>query len=167
MAFLIACLAASAFAAPATAQSGATATSSPFAVEDVWVRAPPPLDYHQQASWFVFASKGFTISLPSGASPAADASRVANFFVHPTTFRGAPGVFSQEPADAEAAKLTASSSIARQASAFNGCCSVYAPRYRAASTAGFASAPPIREAAFALAYSDIERAFAPETPLTL
>jgi pimeloyl-ACP methyl ester carboxylesterase len=148
-----------AFAAAAAAQSESPAPAATYAAEDVAAKAPPPLDYRQRTSWSVFASQGFTASLPAGATPAAESPRVAVFFIHPTTFRGAAGVFSQDPADAEASKWTDASSIARQASAFTGCCSVYAPRYRAASSAGFASAPPIREAAFALAYTDIERAF--------
>jgi pimeloyl-ACP methyl ester carboxylesterase len=148
-----------ALAAAAAAQDNSPAPVATYTVEDVAAKAPPPPDYRQQTSWSVFASQGFTSSLPAGATPAAETPRVAVFFIHPTTFRGAAGVFSQDPADAEASKWTDASSIARQASAFTGCCSVYAPRYRAASSVGFASAPPIREAAFALAYTDIERAF--------
>lgn len=153
------CLFAVALITSVAAEGEPPAPAVTYTVEDVAAKAPPPPDYHQRTSWSVFASQGFTSSLPPGAMPAAESPGVAVFFIHPTTFRGAPGVFSQDPADAEAGKWTDASSVARQASAFTGCCSVYAPRYRAASSAGFASPPPIREAAFALAYTDIERAF--------
>ena len=120
--------------------------------------APAPLDYAARASWSVFASQGWASPLPEGAAKADASGKVAVFFLHPTTYRGGAGEYTQDPANPQASKWTDESSIARQASVFAACCRVYAPRYRAASYGSFASAP-VREAAFALAYTDVERAF--------
>jgi hypothetical protein len=120
--------------------------------------APPAPDYAQRANWSVYASEGFASALPLGATPAARRAKVAVFFIHPTTFRGGPAQLNQDTSDAEANRWVDESSIARQASAFSACCAVYAPRYRAASYASFGNAA-IRDAAFALAYTDVERAF--------
>ena len=50
--------------------------------------------------------------------------------------------------------------MANQASAFSGCCNVYAPRYREASIFRYLSAPPdIAQKAMDFAYADVERAF--------
>jgi hypothetical protein len=149
-----------AMAGPVLAQGTSLPAAPPpaFGPADVVAKAPPAPDYAKRATWSVFASQGFAHPLPKGASPAAAHPRVAVFFLHPTTFRGAANQFNQDVGDATANLWADESSIARQASVFSACCAVYAPRYRAASYATFASAP-LREAAFALAYSDVERAF--------
>jgi len=126
--------------------------------QDVAAKAPPAPDYAARANWSVFASQGWASPLPEGAAKPAKASKAAVFFLHPTTLRSASGELNQNTADAQANKWTDESSIARQASVFAACCDVYAPRYRAASYNSFANGP-VREAAFALAYSDVERAF--------
>jgi pimeloyl-ACP methyl ester carboxylesterase len=142
-------LAALAVAAPALGQTGGPApalgqTSGP--------------DYRQRANWAVFEGSGFASALPVGATPAAKHPKAAVFFIHPTTFKGGPGQMNQDVGDAAANQWADESSVARQASVFSGCCAVYSPRYRAAAYASFAS-PAVREAAFGLAYGDVERAF--------
>lgn len=127
-------------------------------VQDVAAKAPPAPDYAARANWSVFASKGWASPLPEGAAKPAKAPKAAVFFLHPTTLRSASGELNQNPADAQANKWTDESSIARQASVFAACCDVYAPRYRAASYNSFSNGA-VRDAAFALAYSDVERAF--------
>ena len=144
-----------AVAAPVLAQ---TAAAPAFGAADVAAHAPPVPDYQARASWAVFAGSGFSRDLPGGATPAARHAKVAVFFVHPTTFRGAPDQFNQDVGDAAAYAWVDDSSIARQASVFSACCTVYAPRYRAASYSVFAN-PALQAAAFDLAYSDVERAF--------
>lgn len=125
---------------------------------DVSAKAPPAPDYADRANWSVYASQGWASPLPQGAAKPARAPKAAVFFLHPTTLRSETGELNQNPADTKANKWTDESSIARQASVFAACCDVYAPRYRAATYNSFASGP-VREAAFALAYSDVERAF--------
>ena len=80
------------------------------------------------------------------------------FYVHPTTFKGGPGHLNQDPADPAANKWADESVVARQGGVFSGCCRVFSPRYRAAAYGAFGS-PALQGAAFALAYSDVERAF--------
>jgi hypothetical protein len=113
--------------------------------EDVMAQAAPPPDYASSANW---------VTLPA----AAKAASVDVFYVHPTTYRSAKGEWNQTPGDVEADRWTYESVILRQGSAFSGCCRVWAPRYRAASINALLS-DAYRDEAFALAYTDIERAF--------
>lgn len=112
-----------------------------------------PPDYAQAAMWSPAAA-----ALPAGASKPIKRQQVDVFYIHPTTFRSAEGAMNADPADGQSNKWIDESVVARQGSAFNGCCWVFAPRYRAASYNSFAD-PAKQKAAFALAYSDIERAF--------
>jgi pimeloyl-ACP methyl ester carboxylesterase len=120
---------------------------------DVLAKAPPAPDYADAANWSMAWQ-----ALPAGAKATAKRGKVSVFFLHPTTFRSPDGALSQDVRDAASNLWTDESSIARQASAFGGCCQVYAPRYRAASYNSFA-VPDVQQAAFALAYGDVERAF--------
>lgn len=124
-----------------------------------WADAPPAApDYALPSNWAASASNpGAAATVPAGALRAARAADVDVFYVHPTTHRSATLV-NQDVADAEANRWTDESVIARQASVFNACCRVFAPRYRAATFKAFSSRT-VQEAAFALAYTDVERAF--------
>ncbi|HUJ03438.1 MAG TPA: DUF3089 domain-containing protein, partial [Rhizomicrobium sp.] len=61
--------------------------------------------------------------------------------------------------DAETNAKTDKGSLRNQASAFNGCCAVYAPRYRQMTFGGFLEPSADSKAAMDLAYSDVKRAF--------
>jgi pimeloyl-ACP methyl ester carboxylesterase len=111
-----------------------------------------PPDYAQEANWSPAAS-----ALPAGTRNVAQAPKVDVFYLHPTTMRG-EGQMNADPVDAKSNLWVDESVVARQASAFTGCCRVFAPRYRAATYNSFVD-PAKREQAFALAYSDVERAF--------
>lgn len=121
----------------------------PLAAQD----APPAPDYGQPQSWASSAAS----ALPPGATPSGIAPQADVFYVHPTTLRSAT-LLNHDIADADANRWVDESVVARQASAFSGCCRVFAPRYRAATFKAFSS-KEMQEAAFALAYTDIERAF--------
>ena len=122
-------------------------------------QAVAPPDYDDPAMWAAGpGGAGPAGALPQGSSPAARDPKVDVFYVHPTTFRSKEGKWNQDPRDAVANKWTDESVIQRQASAFTGCCAVWAPRYRAASSNALGSAEH-RDAAYALGYSDVERAF--------
>lgn len=95
--------------------------------------------------------------MPAGASPAAADPGVDVFYLHPTTFRS-DTLWNQDTRDAKANAWVDASVIARQASVFSACCRIWAPRYRAAGYKSFMDTGH-REAAFALAFSDVERAF--------
>ncbi len=123
--------------------------AAPLAAQE----APPAPDYDQPASWASSAAA----ALPNGATPTSAAPQADVFYVHPTTNRSAT-LLNHDIADAEANRWVDESVIARQASAFTGCCRVFAPRYRAATFKVFGN-KSAQESAFALAYTDVERAF--------
>ncbi|TRW14439.1 DUF3089 domain-containing protein [Glacieibacterium frigidum] len=117
---------------------------------------PPAPDYALAAFWAAGpAGPGASAAVPEGATPAARRPPADVFFIHPTTFRTTTQ-WNQDAGDAATNAWTDASSIARQASAFNACCRVFAPRYRQAS---FLSKDDGRDRALDLAYGDIERAF--------
>lgn len=112
--------------------------------------APAP-DYAQARYWSTVEN------LPQGASATKALRNVDVFWIHPTTTRS-PTDLNHDPLDPAVLEWTEESAVQRQASAFSGCCRVFAPRYRAATSKAL-MAPATRERAFALAYADIERAF--------
>ena len=93
-------------------------------------------------------------SLPEAQAAAA----VDVFYIHPTTFRSTTR-WNQELPDQETDGWTDVSVIARQASAFNACCKIYAPRYRQAAISAVLD-PTRGMEAYAFAYDDVKRAFA-------
>jgi hypothetical protein len=144
------CAALAAIAVPCPARADATQSVAEQA-------APAPL-YDDPANWAAGPDgTKLASAMPEGATPAQGDAAVDVFYVHPTTFRG-NGRWNQDPRDKQASQWTDESAIARQASAFGACCRIWAPRYRAA---GFAALmdDAHRDPAFALAYSDVERAF--------
>lgn len=143
-----------ALAVPALPQPALAATPQ----DEIAAQAPPPPDYADAANWAAGpGGPGAAAALPEGASPAARAPQVEVFYVHPTTLRSQTA-WNQDVRDAEANAWVDASVIARQASAFSACCRIWAPRYRAASYKALMDAGH-RDAAFALAYADVERAF--------
>lgn len=80
------------------------------------------------------------------------------FFVHPTTYYK-PAGWNQPLGDASANQLTDMFVMRGQASVFNGCCRIHAPRYRQATLYSFMDSSGSGQAALKLAYQDVERAF--------
>lgn len=80
------------------------------------------------------------------------------FFVHPTTYYQ-PAHWNQPLDDARTNHLTDQFVLKNQASVFNSCCRVYAPRYRQATIYSFMDQGEDGPAALDLAYQDVERAF--------
>lgn len=122
---------------------------------------PPAPDYADDASWAALPGKiGPADARPQGAKAARQLRGVDVFYVHPTTYR-TPDRWNQDLSDGQINQWTDASVIARQASVFNQCCRVYAPRYRQASF--LATRDRFMEGdggkAYALAYSDVLRAF--------
>lgn len=111
----------------------------------------PAPDYAEARYWSTVAS------LPEGVVATKGLRGVDVLWIHPTTTRS-PTDYNHDPLDPAVLKWTEESAVQRQASAFSACCRVFAPRYRAATTKALAD-PANREKAFALAYSDVERAF--------
>lgn len=80
------------------------------------------------------------------------------FFVHPTTYVSSSS-WNQPLGDEGANKGVDSWVMRGQASAFNGCCKVYAPRYRQATLYSFQDETGSGEQALDLAYQDVKSAF--------
>ena len=80
------------------------------------------------------------------------------FFVHPTTFLSSDA-WNQALDDAATNRLTDEMVMRRQASVFNGCCRVFAPRYRQATLAAFFDDGDSGSQALSLAFTDVVAAF--------
>lgn len=120
---------------------------------------PPPPDFEVAQSWAAQPGReGSAAQSPPGASAADHRPAVDVFYVHPTTYRSTDR-WNQDIADTVTNEWTDGSVIARQAGIFNGCCRVFAPRYRQASSLAFRNMATGGEAAFDLAYGDVLRAF--------
>ncbi len=116
--------------------------------------APAAPDYAREAAWLAFPGRnGLERSTVPGSAAVDEASAPADvFFIHPTTYQ--KNDVWNVAYDAEGEFDTAV--LLAQASAFNGCCRIYAPRYRQASLRALDKSRPAVE----LAYSDVARAFA-------
>jgi hypothetical protein len=116
---------------------------------------PPAPDYSQPSAWLASPGRnGQERSTPPGITPVDEANAPADvFFIHPTTDLN--NRIWNAPFDApdDVAKLNPPVRLG-QASAFNGCCRIYAPQYRQASLAGLKEPKAV-----ALAYEDVARAF--------
>lgn len=123
-------------------------------------RKAPPLDYGLAASWAALPGR----EGPAGFVPAGEAGRdtppsVDVFFIHPTTYmKGEDWNAPLTPRSVTRENIDWT--LANQASAFNGCCDIYAPHYREASIFTYLGASPeVAEKTMALAFSDVDRAF--------
>jgi hypothetical protein len=147
--------------------------------EHSFADTPPPLapDYSLTASWGALpdredaadavpsrAAQGCANAAGAGCAGAADVqdrqatAEVDVFFVHPTTFFGTAG-WNQSLDDTATNQLTDTFVLRGQAAVFNGCCRIYAPRYRQATIYSFMDGSGSGKAALQLAYEDVERAF--------
>ncbi|TGK05435.1 DUF3089 domain-containing protein [Leptospira langatensis] len=81
------------------------------------------------------------------------------FFIHPTTLLARPKYWNGDLNDASLNERTNQGTIRTQASAFNDCCRVYAPRYRQAALIVFMENTPEGQQALDLAYEDVKAAF--------
>ena len=133
---------------------------------------PAAPDYSTDQSW---------ASLPTLVDPADDLPQgisvmptdVAVFFVHPTSFISKTG-WNQPLSDEDANWVVDQRILRHQASVFNGCCDIYAPRYRQATFFAFLDNSSSSEQALNLAYGDVDDAFSefltrigPSTPFIL
>ncbi|MCE9499113.1 MAG: DUF3089 domain-containing protein [Leptospira sp.] len=80
------------------------------------------------------------------------------FFIHPTTFL-AGKTWNAAALDDRVNERTDNGTIKFQASAFNGSCKVYAPRYRQAILYGVITKGENRDRSMGLAYSDVRKSF--------
>lgn len=124
----------------------------------VMAQTPPAPDYSRAANW---AADGTHEGAAAAVAPGATARQnlpVDVFYIHPTTDRSLDRM-NQPVSDKATNAWTDGSVVARQGGVFNGCCRVFAPRYRQATVGAQKKGGKVREDAFALAYGDVKRAF--------
>ncbi|MEM6999175.1 MAG: DUF3089 domain-containing protein [Pseudomonadota bacterium] len=117
---------------------------------------PPAPDYTGDQHWAALPS----LTDPSDQRPQGvqqDLTDVAVFFVHPTSYFGK--TWNQPLQDAAANWVVDERVLRHQASVFNGCCDIYAPRYRQATFFSFMDQADNGEQALQLAYGDVRAAF--------
>ena len=133
---------------------------------------PNAPDYFLRSHWAAWPDDSSPAErLPQGIDKVPQEDRLAAaFFLHPTTYGGKEHWL--QPMDDEVTKRSTDlGTISRQASAFNACCRVYAPRYRQANIVGHKA---VWEQLSDLGYSDIRAAFrfflaeiGPDAPIIL
>lgn len=117
-------------------------------------------DYTQPSAWLAYPGRASAADdVPLGVEKSAD-TRVAVFFIHPTTYLAAEIGNAAFDADGALAARGDRAVLRFQASVFNGCCRIFAPRYRQASLRAITTNSPAAYAADELAYGDVARAFA-------
>ena len=127
-----------------------------------FTEASPPAapDYSEPDSWAALPDREDAADVvPGGDVQDRQASaQIDVFFVHPTTFFGTQG-WNQALDDQPTNQLTDMFVLRGQASVFNGCCKIYAPRYRQATIFSFMDNSGSGQSALNLAYEDVQRAF--------
>ncbi len=118
---------------------------------------PAPPDYTTDQSWASLPNlKDPADEIPEGVNPMP--TDVAVFFVHPTSFISKSG-WNQPLSDEDANWVVDQRILRHQASVFNGCCDVFAPRYRQATFFAFLDDSNSSQQALNLAYTDVDQAF--------
>ena len=120
---------------------------------------PDSPDYSLRAHWAAWPDETSPAeNLPKGVQPIPQDDRLASaFFLHPTTYGGRDH-WVQPMDDADAIRGTDRGTITTQASAFNGCCRVYAPRFRQSNIMGYQE-EGVAEQIFTIGFEDTRRAF--------
>ncbi len=123
------------------------------------VPSPAAPDYTNPAHWAALPERDdLADTLAVGATDLQATAAVDVFFVHPTTFVSRDA-WNQSLDDTTTNETTDQMVMQGQASAFNACCRVYAPRYRQATLASFFVEGDSAPQALDLAYSDVVAAF--------
>jgi len=119
----------------------------------------PAPDYSRPESWAAYPGvPSHADEVPAGMARAVG-SGTPVFFVHPTTYL-APVIGNASFESGSDIERRVDDAVLRfQASVFNGCCDIFAPRYRQASLRAITTNTPEAYAADELAYGDVARAF--------
>jgi hypothetical protein len=137
-----------------------TAYNKPSGTFDPEDAAPAP-DYSLAVNWAALPTlKDPADLVPAGIEVQAQGTQAVDvFFIHPTAFLTSGSWTSPMDVDSGTEENTRYM-LANQASAFNGCCNVYAPRYREANIFSyFVGSPADRDEVLGFAYQDVKRAF--------
>ncbi len=121
------------------------------------VQAP---NYSKEEFWAALPTKEDPADLvPAGVTAITQGEgEVDTFFIHPTGYLKSASWTSPMNKDSATEENT-SWMMANQASAYNGCCNVYAPRYREATIFSYFVSEEEREAVLSFAYEDVKKAF--------
>ena len=121
---------------------------------------PPAPDYTNPNHWAALPQRDDLADItPTDAVRDNQAeAEVDVFFIHPTTFYENSG-WNQDLADQATNDITDYAVLRNQASVFNGCCRIYAPRYRQATLYSFFDREGGGQDAIDFAYEDVARAF--------
>ena len=123
-------------------------------------QAPPAPDYADEAAWAALPNRVDDADLvPQGLMDNQTAAAVDVFYIHPTTYISSAS-WNQPPDDTASRTMLNTWVLRDQASAFNGCCRVFAPRYRQATLYSFMDDSGNGRQALELAYADVAAAFA-------
>jgi len=123
-------------------------------------RAVAQLDYSKNSSWAALPlTKDEADMIPEGESGIdQNNSPVDVFFVHPTGYL--KGDYWTDPLEEKSATMENTQwMMANQASAYNGCCSVYAPHYRQASIYSYFGSDELRAEVHNFVYQDVKKSF--------
>ena len=135
------------------------AYSQPSSEFDVSTAVEEP-DYSDAINWAALPGEEDPADLvPMGVVGAVqDEQTVDTFFIHPTGYMRSNTWTSSMDLNSGTEENT-SWMMANQASAFNGCCNVYAPRYREATIVSYFGDTELRDEVLSFAYEDVRRAF--------
>ncbi len=129
------------------------------ASEGATAESLPPPDYSQPFAWAAYPGRpSHAEDVPEGVSRGSDRG-VDVFFIHPTTYLAPVMGNAAFDAGGEIGARVDDAVLRFQASVFNGCCRIFAPRYRQASLRSITSNSAEGYAAADLAYRDVARAF--------
>lgn len=122
-------------------------------------QTPAAPDYREPSAWAALPTTQDDADVSLAALPALDQKSAPAdvFFVHPTTWIGSQ--WNVPIDDPEVIQATARGATLIQASAFNACCAVYAPRYRQANGKTFVAPNEDSDKALDVAYQDVLAAF--------
>ncbi len=121
------------------------------------VQAP---NYSKEEFWAALPTKEDPADLvPAGVTAITQGEgEVDTFFIHPTGYLKSASWTSPMNKDSATEENT-NWMMANQASAYNGCCNVYAPRYREATIFSYFVSEEERDEALNFAYKDVKEAF--------
>jgi hypothetical protein len=122
-------------------------------------KLPVAPSFADPAAWSALPTREDVADVALSALPAIDQKTAAAdvFYVHPTTYVGS--LWNGAIDDARLNNDTDRVATRLQASAFNACCAIYAPRYRQANGTVFIAPSADGQRALDVAYSDVAAAF--------
>ena len=117
-------------------------------------------DYSDAINWAALPEENDPADLvPEGIDRVVQGEHPVDvFFIHPTGFMRSNTWTSPLDLNSGTEENTLWM-MANQASAFNGCCNVYAPRYREVTIVSYFGDTKLRDAVLGFAYEDVKRAF--------